>query len=431
LDGQPSGAEALVCMPAPEAWNGDLIVFAPGSTTFPERDCKLAGLTDQLDLDGASLPRLANQLGFGFATSTCSEDILAVRECKDDLVELAATFQDHLNTLASQNGVYYGPFLGRIFLIGTSIGGLVATQLIEEETDPALVASHGSNDEFVGALAACGPIGNFEELVRYQTDLLVLVDCLYRDELADELQARGFVRDGFPDPLDGLVYADWFEKPVVPQGVLDALDEGLCAVLGAMIDADPDKAEKLLRIVNASEPVATDLSGAHTIGQVIAGILCSNVLPAIPVFEERFRGNPYDNLDRFYFDPQSILVENEELNQCVDRFAADADTLDFETLGETRGPLVTLHTLLDPRVPFRQNVLYTLKVLFSERQAPYTRIPSFNFGHCAFDEVEVAAGFAVLFFQVSGFELPGVEAVFEDPEALARFHELVGRFRGD
>src|SRR6266540_3293278 len=45
---QPSGAEALLCMPPSSAWNGDLILFARGNTRFPPNDCKLASITGQL-----------------------------------------------------------------------------------------------------------------------------------------------------------------------------------------------------------------------------------------------------------------------------------------------------------------------------------------------------------------------------------------------
>jgi hypothetical protein len=77
---QPSGAESLVCTPPPAAWNGDLIAFARGNTLFPPPpevsggDCKLAGILGQLDINDVSLPQLANELGFGFAATTCSED---------------------------------------------------------------------------------------------------------------------------------------------------------------------------------------------------------------------------------------------------------------------------------------------------------------------------------------------------------------------
>jgi hypothetical protein len=416
---QPSGAEALLCMPAPEAWNGDLILFARGNTRFPENDCKLASITGQLKFGETSLPGLTNQLGFGFATSTCSEDVLAVGECKDDLVELATNFQDYLDTLGSQSGVDYGSFVGRKFLTGASMGGLVATQLIEEDAGLVLAGTQASVDQFDGALAACGPIGNFRRLVRYQGDLLVLTDCLYSDEL--ETLAP-----------DGLVSVDEELKPVVPAAILDALNDGLCPALEAMIDAAPEKAAKLLRVMAATgRPVALDPSGAHTVGEIIADVLCSDILPAIPVSEARFGGNPYDNMTRIYFDPLSSLTANRRLNRCVDRFAADADTEAFETLGQPAVPLVTLHTLLDPRVPFSQNLLYARKVLSNGQVGNYTPIPSPNFGHCSFSKEEVLAALAVLVIKVSGFDLLDGEAMLEDAGALDRFHELVEQFRND
>jgi hypothetical protein len=412
---QPSGAEALLCMPAGEAWNGDLVVFARGNASFPTDDCKLASMTGQLRLGETSLPGLVNQLGFGFATSTCSADVLAVGECKDDLTELATNFQAYLDTLASRNNVTYGAFSGLRYLTGASMGGLVATQLIEEPGGLVLASTQASVGAFDGALAACGPIGDFQRLITYQGDLLVLTDCVYRDELA-VLAPDGLVSVG-----EGL-------KPVVP-GTVHVLDPGFCPALARIIDTRPGKAAKILRIMAAAgEPVALDPSGAHTIGETIADVLCSDILRAIPVMEARFGGNPYDNLTHVYVDPLSGQWANLKLNRCVARFAADVGTEAFETSGQLTGPLVTLHTVLDPRVPFSQNVLYGAKVLGSGQIADYAAIPSPNFGHCAFNKAEVVAALAVLVFKVSGFDLLDAGAMLEEADALDRFNQLVEQF---
>jgi hypothetical protein len=238
---------------------------------------------------------------------------------------------------------------------------------------------------------------------------------MYRDELA--MLAP-----------DGLVFAEAL-KPVVPETVLNALDDGFCPALAATIDLSPGTANKILRIMAAAgQPVALDPTGKHTAGEIIADVLCSDILPAIPVLEARFGGNPYDNLTRFYFDPLSSQGANRRLNRCIDRFAADAGTEAFETTGQPAAPLVTLHTLLDPRVPFSQNVLYGLKVLSNGQLASYAAIPSPNFGHCAFNKEEVLAALTVLVVKVTGFDLLDAEAVLEEADALDRFHELVEPF---
>ncbi len=416
---QPSGAEALLCMPPAGAWNGDLVLFARGNTRFRQNDCKLASITGQLRLGETSIPGLVNQLGFGFATSTCSEDVLAVEECKNDLTELVANFQTYLDTLASRNNVEYGAFQGLRYLTGASMGGLVAAQLIEADAGLTLVGTQQSFDQFDGALAACGPIGDFQKVVRYQGDLLVLTDCLYQNELE------------LVDP-EGLVFADMALKPVVPETIANALDDGFCPALAAMIDAAPEKATRILRVMAAmGQPVALDPTGQHTIGQIFAEVLCSDILPAIIVSEARFGGNPYDNLTRRYFDPFSSRRANRMLNRCVDRFAADVGTEAYETSGFPTKPVVTLQTLLDPRVPFSQSLLYGSKVLSNGQVANYTPIPSPNFGHCAFNKEEVLAALSILVFKVSGFDLLGTETVLQDPEALDRFDSLIEQFLDD
>jgi hypothetical protein len=419
---QPSDAEALLCMPPPVAWNGDLIVFARGNTLFPDDDCKLAAIVPQLDVDTTRLPQLANELGFGFAATTCSEDFIALEECKADVVDLAENFQVFLDELEAQNGggVDYGVFEGQTFITGASFGGLVATQLIEEQ-DLTLVATENGSDLFVGGLSACAPIGSFAALIRYQGDVLTLVDCLYRDEWA----ALGLT--------EGLFFPNAERKPVVDPAIpLDDLNDfaGFCRQAEETIDDDPGRAEQLVRIMAASgQRVATDPSGETTVGESVAELLCDNALPAIPRFEDRFGGNPYDNLRRFYVDPESGLLANLALNRCVDRFAANVRPEAFETSGRVGEPLVGLHTVDDPGVPFSQLLRYELKVLQQGTFANFTPIPDTNFGHCAFDRETILLALAVLFFQVQGFDLPGVAALLEDAEARRRFDERLARLR--
>ena len=54
----------------------------------------------------------------------------------------------------------------------------------------------------------------------------------------------------------------------------------------------------------------------------------------------------------------------------------------YETTGLLAHPLVTLHTLADPVMPFWQETLYAAKVLATGSSAELTQIPVPSYGHC-------------------------------------------------
>ncbi|MGH9895054.1 MAG: hypothetical protein ACREA0_24340, partial [bacterium] len=61
-------------MPAPEDYNGRLVVFAHG---FQDAGTPVRIPEEQLAVGGLSLPALVNGLGFGFATNSYSKTGLA------------------------------------------------------------------------------------------------------------------------------------------------------------------------------------------------------------------------------------------------------------------------------------------------------------------------------------------------------------------
>ena len=68
------------------------------------------------------------------------------------------------------------------------------------------------------------------------------------------------------------------------------------------------------------------------------------------------------------------------------RFAADSAVLvemnKYETDGLLPNPLVTVHTIFDPQVPFWHEALYLAKVAGRNRLSELVQIPIFTYGHC-------------------------------------------------
>jgi hypothetical protein len=87
------------------------------------------------------------------------------------------------------------------------------------------------------------------------------------------------------------------------------------------------------------------------------------------------------------------------LNASVVRVAAAQAAVDeieenYQTTGDIEIPLVTLHTTLDPAVPFGHELLYLTKVDLFER-GRFVPLPVNRYGHCNFTTNELLGSFAL------------------------------------
>jgi hypothetical protein len=99
----------------------------------------------------------------------------------------------------------------------------------------------------------------------------------------------------------------------------------------------------------------------------------------------RLGGRPYDNRGHFYTGSFNDFL----LNARVKRFTAQAAALatiqsSFTTTGSLLMPVVTDHTLLDPAVPERQEIIYAGKVALARQSARLRQFVVPRYGHCAF-----------------------------------------------
>jgi pimeloyl-ACP methyl ester carboxylesterase len=328
----PSGALALICVPPGTAWNGQLVVFAPGYTP-PQLPLGFYQLTTP---DGASLPALVQSLGFAFATTTYRKNGLAILAGAADIQELVAAFP------LAQRGLPT-----RTHITGVSEGGLVATLLAER-----------TQGVFSSALAACAPIGSFRQQINYLGDFRALFDYYFPGVLP-----------GSPVSMDPAAAALWTSS-YVP------------AIRNAFL-ASPGKALELMRVSRA----AYDPANLLTVIQAATSILQYNVL-GLPDAIATLGGNPYGNRGRWYFGSSNDL----RLNLLVKRYdaapAAVAAMRAYETNGDLAIPLVTLHTTADEIAPFAHELLYLPKVDVTAR-GRFVPIPVARYGHCNFTATEV------------------------------------------
>jgi hypothetical protein len=364
---RPNAAQILICVPG--NWNGSLVVFAHGYVAPTGGPPQIPW--DQLELpDGTSVPTIVTALGFAFATTSYSDDGLAIVPGVQDVEDLVAYFKS----------VYREP--DHVYLTGASEGGLVTALAVEQ-----------APDVFSGGLATCGPVGDFRRQIDYIGDFRVLFDYF------------------FPALIGGSV----IDPPVITQ---QQWETDYVPRITAAFVASPARLDALLRVARAP----FDPNEPQTKIETAVGVLWYNVF-ATRDARDKLDGNPYDNSRRLYLGSGDDF----RLNLLVDRFHADPRALaaiehDYQTSGRLAAPLVTLHTTADPVVPYWHEPIYTLKALRSGLL--HTNLPVFRYGHCSFRAEEALVALGLLVLKVEGRELLNPQRVLATDSARRRYRSL-------
>lgn len=346
---QQSGAKYRVCMPN-GAWNRNLVVYAPGyvpagqPVQIPE---------DQLVLsDGTSLPQLLNGLGFAFAVSSFSTNGLAVKQGVSDLADLVSLF----DTVSPQ-----GP-ANKVYIFGPSQGGLITA--ISLEKFPNL---------YNGGVAACGPIGGHQAEVNYLGNFWVLFDYFF----------PGVVPSS-PEVVPVEVLLTWFPQ-YVPK-------------IQAAVAANSSATTQLLRVSGAAVNPLDPTTRVKTVVDLMSYIVFS-------INDSRLKlgGRAFDNRTTVY----SGSSNDAKLNREIKRYTPDAAATNeikahYETSGLLIDPLVTLHTLYDPIVPFWHEQRYLAKTVSQGTSRLFLNIPVLRYSHCRFNAVEALLAFGLLLVKDAG-----------------------------
>lgn len=371
---QASGAVYRICMPAADEWNGDWVIYAHGYVAYNE---PIAIPEDQLVLPGDfPIPEMVNGLGYAFATTSYSVNGLAVRQGLDDLRDLVKI----VRAAHRREGTP-----GRAYLVGASEGGIITALALEQHADV-----------FDGGLSACGPVGNFYWQLNYWGDVRVLFDYF------------------FPGVLPG--------SPVeIPQEVIDQWEEVYRPRIEAALRGAPSHLSQLLTVAH----IPSHPTDAEANIEAVLDLLWYNVFATNDGIA-KLGGQPYDNSRRFYFGSDNDRL----LNQQVARFSAESAPVDevnthYQTSGDLGGPLVTLHTLGDPIVPYWHEWLYRQKIKAHGDEALHVNIPVIlRYGHCNISAVHALLGFVWLVFQVTGQPVANAERVLPTAQEQAEFRAL-------
>jgi pimeloyl-ACP methyl ester carboxylesterase len=338
-DGTLGATPALYRVCFPGQWNGDLVIYAHG---YVEPGASLALPDDRIGQ--FSIASAVNGLGYAFATTSYRANGLVAADAVEDLADLA----EEIRRL-------YRPDPNRSYVVGVSEGGLVAALAIERHADL-----------FAGAVAACGPIGDFRRQIDYFEDMRVVFDYFFPGVLP------GSAVD-IPDSLR----AHWSDR--------------YAPAVSAALAADPSASRQLLAVTGA----AIDAADPGSIAQTVVGVLWYNVF-ATNDAQQRLGGQPYENAGRMY----SGSDDDAALNAGVARHTADAvarsNVGPLETSGHLSVPLVTLHTTGDPIVPFLHEALYADKAAAAGASGLLEQRTVTRYGHCAFQQDELLGAFGDL-----------------------------------
>ena len=335
----------------PAAWNGALVLYSNGSVQSDLPVVMPSLLPEDNALRGALLTS-----GFAMAASRFSSSGWTLAEAVRRTDQLRSIFESKVSAPR------------RTFLMGASVGALVAVKLAETYAT-----------KYDGALAMCGPLGGALPQLQYVADGRVIFD------------------NYFPDLLPGTPF-------LVPPGTLflSPMDwGGPSALFVKVVTALAGNPAATLRWASAANLPFADMS--ELASSAIAFVAFS--LRYTNDFIERVNGTlPYDNHDTTYVvdasnDPVLNAFLSGVLNANVGRFEGDKAAVNFydhnyTPSGRIGVPVVTLHTTRDPAIPITHETVFGAAVSGADRSSLLKQVPIDRWGHCAFtpDEVQTALG---------------------------------------
>jgi hypothetical protein len=217
----------------------------------------------------------------------------------------------------------------------------------------------------------CGPIGGAPFQIQYLGDFRVVFDSFFPKVFP--FGAADVPPDAFEDWESG-------ENPYV-------------TAIAQAIQSDPPATDQLFNVTHAARDPGDPTGSAITTARDILfySIFGTNDLSATA------GGMPYGNRFRLYLGSHNDIA----LNLGVERVKADRVAQHYlrrfyQPTGDLHRPLVTLHTLRDPAVPFIHELLYLGLAILSGHGANLTVLPVDRYGHCAFTAEEVLGAFSLL-----------------------------------
>ncbi len=330
------GALYEIAMPT-GAWNGELVVYIHGIGNPAE--------PPKLPNPGALRDTLTGQ-GFAMIYSSFKANGYAVKDGMQRTHQLRGIFTSRVGRPT------------RVYLVGGSLGGLIAVMLAERFPG-----------QYDGALSLSGLLGGGEAEVRYLADARVLFDYFF----PGVIPGTGFsIPDGLEFTPGGPTYT----------AVYNALTQGLLPPSPTLQFAITAKlpGNGVVEIIKA--------------GMSVAGFI---VIHASNLIDLTNGHMPYDNTETVY----SGSANDVALNEGVERYVSDPSAVNYldhyyTPTGDLRIPVISLHATRDPIVPIFHETMYA-KAVDDAGASQYLLQRTFNiFGHGTLKDADVAAAFFTL-----------------------------------
>ena len=351
-------ADQLIITCIPPNWNGQLVLYAHG---YVPPQFALALPVDELTVDGTFVPNVLLAQGFAFATTSFHKNGVAIEQGGEDLNKLLQ-FSKSLVPPGS---------LAKVYLVGGSEGGLIALRLFER-----------FQGKYDGAVALCAPVGGSADFIKYAYDFRVVFDYFFPTVFT------------FPPNQAG-------EQPFgaidVPQAAFQFWESVYVPRIIAALSGNPLATAQLFNVTKAAIDPSDPTSVVETAVPLLSyGIFGANDLVATS------GGVPYDNRSTTYVGS----ADDAGLNAGVERIQSDGRARAYakrfyEPIGNLHDPLVTLHNVLDPLVPFQQEIEYQ-GLVTKKKSAFLTVLPVARYGHCDFTAGEVIDAFSLMIQQAGG-----------------------------
>ena len=352
-------ADQLIITCIPPNWNGQLVLYAHGYVP-PQFALELP--VDELTVDGTFLPNVLLAQGFAFATTSFHKNGVAIEQGGEDLNKLLQYFK----SLVPPGS------LDKVYLVGGSEGGLIAVRLFER-----------FQGKYDGAVALCAPLGGSADFIKYAYDFRVVFDYFFPAVFT------------FPPNQLG---EEPFGAVDVPQAAFQLWQSVYVLRIIAALTANPLATAQLFSVTKAAIDPTDPASFIESAVLLLSyGIFGANDLIATS------GGIPYDNRSRTY----TGSLDDVALNAGVERIQSDARARAYaqrvyEPTGNLHDPLVTLHNVLDPLVPFQQEIDYSSVVTKKKKSSFLTVLPVASYGHCDFTAAEVLEAFSIMIQQAGG-----------------------------
>jgi len=340
----------------PQNWNGRLVMYAHG----------YAGTGSALSVTPPSIRRHLINSGYAWAASSYSKNYYDVKVGVEDTNALALEF----TRIASANS---RPLTAptKTFIIGHSMGGHVAAAAIEDET----FQTARNKQRYDGAVPMCGVTGDTE-----------LFDYFGGYQLAAQALA-GVPR--YPSAnwadISALVRASlWSTFPGATPGVTTAQGDKLREVVKNLTGG-----ERPIFSNGFVHPLQVTVWGSFGGDGTIAGILNRSVV----------------DTNRFIYQLDSdaaLTTEETTLNSTIQKMTAGTDANRRRTdglrwipkvNGEFHVPVVTIHTLGDMYVPFKQTQIYRERAIAKGNSQWLVQRAIRSPSHCDFTVAEQANAF--------------------------------------